>query len=60
MQKPNTKVAAGGLAGGLSLLVVWGVGAAGIEVPAEVAAALTTIITFAVSYFVPERMQAVK
>lgn len=55
MQKPNTKVAAGGLAGGLSLLLVWGIGALGVEVPAEVAAAITTVITFAVSYFVPEK-----
>lgn len=55
MQKPNTKVAAGGLAGGLSMLIIWGIGAAGVEVPAEVAAAITTLITFAVSYFVPEK-----
>lgn len=55
MQKPNTKVAAGGLAGGLSMLIIWGIGAAGVDVPAEVAAAITTLVTFAVGYFVPEK-----
>jgi len=55
MQKPNTKVAAGGLAGGLSMLIIWGVGAAGVDVPAEVAAAITTLVTFVVGYFVPEK-----
>lgn len=53
MQKPDRKVAAGGLAGGVSMLIVWGIGAAGVEVPAEVAAAITTIVTFVTSYFVP-------
>ena len=56
MERPNSKVAAGGLAGGLSLLLIWGVGAAGVAVPAEVAAAITTIITFGVSYFVTEKV----
>lgn len=56
MDKPNTKVAAGGLAGGLSMLVVWGIGATGIEVPPEIAAAVTTLVTFAVSYMVPEKV----
>ena len=55
MKKPiNKKVAAGGFAGGMSLLVVWGLGSLGVDVPPEVAAALTTVITFAVSYLVPD------
>lgn len=54
---PNTKVAAGGLAGGISTLIVWGLGAAGVEVPPEVAAALATLVAFGVAYFVPERKE---
>lgn len=55
MEKPNTKVAAGGIAGSLSLLVVFGLGQAGVEVPAEVASALTTLIAFVAGYLVPEK-----
>lgn len=55
MQKPNTKVTVGGLAGGLSILAVWGLGALGVAVPPEVAAAITTLFTFGVSYLVPEK-----
>lgn len=35
------------------MLIVWGMNSAGLEVPAEVAAAVTTLLTFAVSYMVP-------
>lgn len=55
MQKPNRKVAAGGLSGGLSLIIVWLLGQTDAEVPPEVAAALTTVITFVVGYFVPDK-----
>lgn len=55
MQKPNRKVASGGFAGAVSVLLVWGLNSAGIEVPAEAAAALTSVVTFAVAYFVPEK-----
>lgn len=55
MQKPNTKVAAGGLAGGLSMIIIWLLGQLDVDLPAEVAAAITTLVTFAVGYFVPEK-----
>lgn len=61
---PNTKVAAGALAGALSVILVWliptviGADAEGkpkVEIPAEIASAITTVLTFLVSYFVPEK-----
>lgn len=50
--KPVRKITAGGLAGALVTAVV---GILGIELAAEVIAALTTITTFGVGYFVKER-----
>ena len=50
---PQRKVGAGALAGSLSALVVWIAGANGIVIPAEAAVALSTVLTFIVSYFVP-------
>ena len=50
--KPDRKVAAGGLAGALSVLLVWFMNLGGVDVPAEVASALTTIIGFGTAYFV--------
>jgi hypothetical protein len=39
---PNASVTA--FAGALTILVVWGVGVAGLTMPAEVASAFTTIV----------------
>lgn len=58
MSKPNTKVAAGGLAGSLSVLIVWGLSSLGIEVPPEASAALATVVAFGVSYLVPEKSES--
>ena len=52
---PNRKVGSAGLAGALSVLVIWILGESGIDISAEVAAALTTVLMFAVGYLVPER-----
>lgn len=52
----NRKVSAGALAGALSVVVVWVLGEyAEVEIPPEVASAITTVFTFIVAYFVPER-----
>ena len=52
---PTRKVTAGALAGALSVLVVWAVKQiAGTEIPAEVASALTTILSLGTSYVVNE------
>ncbi len=56
---PTRKVGAGALAGALSVILVWVMSEAtfgpGWEIPAAVASALTVVITFCVSWFVPER-----
>ncbi len=51
---PTRKVGAGGLAAGLSIILVWILGLAGVTVPAEVASSITTVLGFAVAWLVPE------
>ena len=51
---PSRKVGASALAGALSILLVWASGAAGVIIPGEAASALTTVLSFAVGYFVAE------
>jgi hypothetical protein len=48
----------GGVAGALTVLVVWILGMFHVQVPPEVASALTIIISFFASYFVRERVPA--
>ena len=56
--KPQRKVLAGGIAGAVSSLTVWALQIfAGIDVPAEQAVAITTIITFIVQYSVPNSQE---
>lgn len=50
---PDRKVAVGGAAGAATIIIVWAVGLAGLDVPAEVASAFTVLVTFAASYFTP-------
>lgn len=54
MQKPNRKVQAGGMAGALTTLIIGVARMAGVEVPAEVAAAGATLVFGLVAYFVVE------
>ncbi len=49
---PSQKVTVGVLAGSLTTIVIWALKSV-IVIPGEVAAAITTVLTFAVSYFVP-------
>jgi hypothetical protein len=55
---PTRKMTVSGLAGALSVVLVWLINTywppAGKPVPAEVASAMTTIISFVVGYFVPD------
>lgn len=46
----NPKVAAAGIGGAVTTVLIWGATAAGIEIPAEVAAAIATIIAFGAGY----------
>jgi putative flippase GtrA len=52
---PTSKVVTGGVAGAVTVLVVWGCSLAGLDVPAPVAAAFTTLVSFAASYLKTER-----
>jgi hypothetical protein len=52
---PTNKVAAAGIGGSVSVVLVWLAGMFGIEVPPEVAAAATTIISFFSGYLVREK-----
>lgn len=47
---PQPKVVAGGIAGATALVIVWTAGQFGLEVPAEVAVAFSTLLSFAASY----------
>jgi len=55
---PTTKVAAGGAAGALTVLVVWILGLYHVSVPPEVASAITVLISFITSCFVTQRIPA--
>lgn len=46
----HAKVKAGGVAGSVSILIVWLAGQAGVEVPPEVASALTTVLAAAAGW----------
>ena len=53
MQTPDRKVQVGAGMGGLAAMIAWGVNAfTGVEVPAEVAVAGSTFLTFAIQYIV--------
>lgn len=52
--KPTNKVAAGGLAGALSTLTVFVLEALGVQLPADVTVAVTTLISFATSWLVKD------
>lgn len=47
---PRPKVVAGTVAGAATVIVVWLAGRFGLEVPPEVAAAVTTILAFGAAY----------
>lgn len=50
----NAKVQAGGAAGAVTVLLVWLAGLAGLDIPAEVAAAITTLISTGAAYLKKE------
>lgn len=56
--KPTRKVTSAGTGGAVGVIIVWGAGLAGVDVPPEVAAALVTVLAFAAGYIIPERDQA--
>lgn len=56
--QPTQKVAAAGIGGSLSIVLVYIIGVLGLELPPEVASAITAIIAFAAGYIVRERVPA--
>lgn len=52
--QPTSKVAAAGIAGALTIILVYALGQFSIDVPAGVASAITTIIAFAAGYIKQE------
>ncbi len=50
MSNPQPKVAAAGVAGALATIIVFIAAQSGVDVTAEVAAALTALIAFAAGY----------
>lgn len=50
---PDRKILAGGLAGIVAWAVMLGLGFAGVQVPAETQALLTTLIASLIGYLVP-------
>jgi len=49
---PSQKVTVGILAGSLTTIIIWALKSV-VVIPVEVAAAITTVLTFVASYFVP-------
>jgi hypothetical protein len=49
---PTSKVMGGTIGAALATLIVWGLTAAGLTVDEGIKVALTTVVTFAVGYFV--------
>ena len=47
---PTTKVANSGLAGACSLILIWVLSQVGVDMPPEVASAITTVASFLVGY----------
>ena len=57
MKPVYSKVRAGGIAGVVVTVIIWALGAfAGIEVPAEVAAAMIVVVTFIAGFFKSEKV----
>lgn len=54
MNGVSSKVAAGGVAGALSIVLVWVASLFGLIIPDFVAQAFTVLISVAVAYIVPE------
>ena len=51
---PKPKVAAGGVAGALTIVLVFVAGTLGLDVPPEVASAFTVLVSFAAGYIKSE------
>lgn len=57
---PTSKVAAGGAAGSVTVLIVYILSQVHVVVPAEVGSAITVLLSFLASYFVKDRSAAAR
>lgn len=58
MKTPTSpKVAAGGITGAAALVIVYVAGLFGLDVPAEVAIAAVTVVSFVAGYFTPDPLR---
>lgn len=48
---PTAKVATGGIAGAVTILIMFGAGLLGVVIDPVTASALTTLVSFAAAYF---------
>ncbi len=48
--QPTAKVAAAGIGGSVSILIIYALGQLGLDVPPEVASAITALVAFACGY----------
>ena len=53
MQPIHPKIGGAAIAGSATVVLVWLIGLIGLAVPAEVTAALTTLVAFVVGYAIP-------
>ena len=51
--KVHPKITAAGLAGALTVIIVWLLGLFDVDVPPEVASAFTVVLSFITGYLVP-------
>jgi hypothetical protein len=50
---PQRKVTSGAFGGALAVLILWVIGLSGVEIPPEVASAVTGLVVAGVAYLVP-------
>ena len=50
---PERKVASGTLGGIAAVVVLWAIGLSGVEIPPEVASAITALVVAGIAYLVP-------
>jgi len=49
-RRPTSKVASAGVAGAVSVMLIWVLGALRVRVPVEVGSAMTTLLSFMAGY----------
>lgn len=54
-RRPESKVVAGATAGAVTIIAVWVAGLFGLDVPPEIASALTVLLTSATAYLHPSK-----